>query len=531
METDDTPARADFSEELWALVCSIYEENEKISLETVEGIIGDAEPVIRDRWDQQSEDQMQAQWQTSLRKESSDVIGTRGNNDFHYRYLWRFCLRFLHQAPPIMLSPLNRLQFVPKRNRLLITSHLFTLDACLDLTQLVIHPIWEQNYRRFIDTLHYAATYRVGALRNFDWTFFDEDCCPALQILNDNLTAVEGPQLPHTVHELHVDARNAVVARGETPGVFSDLVCRIGELATVARFPSASERAQLTNGVVPFNGSDLEVMKKAIDSLAPTEPKIGYPVKAVYDAFKAAKGTADVLLRERLREFDERACKQFSETQEVTSQPASVPNSGRVARRPRNHQGSRYAPYSLFSRHPSRTGPSGGICRPQDSSIASDQRSMRQGHTTASNLVPAPHQAPGIPVSRDLRRPQQHRGVSPASDVDGSVVTDESASAHDVFSPPDNDATPQSPDPVERDSLAQPQVQTPGVVTSSQGLATDEVSQLRQENAQLSQEISNFKTEQAQLINDLKARLETRETETLKVSERLAKLEAELRNI
>jgi hypothetical protein len=88
------------------------------------------------------------------------------------------------------------------------------------------------------------------------------------------------------------------------------LLCRIGELATVSEIPSASERAQLANGVVPFNGSDLEVMKKAIDSLAPTEPKIGYPVKAVYDAFKAARDTADVLLRERLREFDARACKQ-----------------------------------------------------------------------------------------------------------------------------------------------------------------------------------------------------------------------------
>ncbi|KAG5762689.1 hypothetical protein H9Q72_009200 [Fusarium xylarioides] len=237
METDNTPPRADFSEELWAMVCSTYEENEKITLDTVEGIIGDAEAVIRDRWDQQSEDQMEARWQTSLRKKSSDVIGTRGNNDFHYRDLWRFCLRFLHQAPPIMLSPLNRLQFVAKRNLSLTTSHLFTLEACLSLTQLVVHPIWEQNYRRFIDTLHYAATCRVGALRNFDWTFFDEDACPALQILNDNLMAVEGPQLPHTIHKLHVDARNAVVARGETPGVFSDLLRRIGELATVIDFP------------------------------------------------------------------------------------------------------------------------------------------------------------------------------------------------------------------------------------------------------------------------------------------------------
>ncbi|KAF5700422.1 hypothetical protein FMUND_14334 [Fusarium mundagurra] len=472
----DTPPRADVSEELWALVCSTYEENEKMTLDTIEGIIGDAEGVVRRRWDQQSEDEMEAKWQTSLRKKSSDVIGTRGNNDFHYRDLWRFCLRFLHQAPPIMLSPLNRLQFVPKRNLPITTSHLFTLGACLSLTQLIIHPIWEQNYRRFIDTLHYAATYRVGAFRNFDWTFFDEDACPALQILNHNLMEVEGP-LPDTVHKLHVDARNVVVARGETPGVFSDLLCRIGELATVNESPSAGEQAQLENGIVPFNGSDLEVIKKAIDSLAATEPTIGYPVQAVYDAFKAAKNTADVLLKERLREFD-------AQTQGAVGQPgSSVSNPGRAARRPQNHQGSRYAPYSLIRRRqPSRSGP---------------------------------------------------------SDVDRSVVTDESVSAHDDFPPTGGDATPRSQgEHAELDSFARPQVRTPVEVMSSHESVMAEMKQLRQENAHLRQrvgqeipalhrEIKDMKTEQVRLIDDLKARLETRETEARQFSERLAELESE----
>ncbi|KAG9498446.1 hypothetical protein J7337_009251 [Fusarium musae] len=497
METDDTPARANFSGELWARVGFLYEQNEKITLDTVEGIIGDAEPVIRGRWDQQSEDQMQAQWQTSLRKKSSEVIGTRGKNDFNYRELWRFCLRFLQQAPPIMLSPLNRLQFVPKRNLSLKTNHLFTLTACLDLTQLVIHPIWEQNYRRFIDTLHYAATYRVGALQNFDWTFFDEDCCPALQILNGNLMAVEGPQLPHTVHKLHVDARNVVVASGETPSVFSNLLCRIGELATVSEIPSANERAQLANGVVPFNGSDLEVMKMAIDSLAPTEPKIGYPVRAVYDAFRAARDTPDVLLRERLREFD-------AQTQEAASQPgSSVPNPGRVARRPRNHQGSRYAPYSLMSRHPSRPGLGGGAGRSQDPEIASDERSMRHRQTTDSTLAPVPHE-PSDP--------------GPSSDIDRSVVTDESVSANDDFPPTGNDATSRS--------HGHP-LQTPAAFTSGQGIATDEISQLRQENAHLRQRLDEEIAGRHRAINDLEARAET---EARKFSERLAKLEAELWN-
>ncbi|KAF5233166.1 hypothetical protein FANTH_12642 [Fusarium anthophilum] len=303
------PPTGDFSDELESLVRSIYEENEKITLGTVEDIIGDAESVVNKRYDQQSEQQIEAQWQASERKASSDVIGTRGNNDFPSRNLWNFCLRFMGQAPPMMLSPLHCLQFVPVQKSV-VTSHLFSHGVCMSLARLIVHPVWEQNHYRFIDTLLYAANHRVGALQNFRWTFFTEDGGPAWEILNENLMAVGGPQLPNTVHELHFDARNIAIARGETPGVFSDLLCRIGEIATVSRSPSSSELERLKNGVVPFNGRDLEVMEKAIDSMASTEPKIGYPVQVVYNAFKAAKDTDDALLKGRIREFDARACKQ-----------------------------------------------------------------------------------------------------------------------------------------------------------------------------------------------------------------------------
>ncbi|KAF5603650.1 hypothetical protein FPCIR_1247 [Fusarium pseudocircinatum] len=75
-----TPPRADFSEELWAMVCSTYEEYEKITIDSVESIIGDADAVVPDRWGQQSEDQMEARWQTSLRKKSSEVIARRSSD-------------------------------------------------------------------------------------------------------------------------------------------------------------------------------------------------------------------------------------------------------------------------------------------------------------------------------------------------------------------------------------------------------------------------------------------------------------------
>jgi hypothetical protein len=154
-----------------------------------------------------------------------------------------------------------------------------------------------------------------------------------------------------------------------------------------------------------------------------------------------------------------------------------------------------------MSRHPSRLGPNEATGRPQDPEIASDQQSMRQGDTATTTLAPVPHR-PSDPGT--------------ASDTDRSVGTDESVSAHDDFPPTGNDATPRSRgDPL----------QTPAVSTAGQGLAADEISQLRQENAHLRQRLDEEIAGRHRAINDLEARAET---EARKFSERLAKLEAEL---
>ncbi|KAF5660241.1 hypothetical protein FCIRC_12204 [Fusarium circinatum] len=535
------PPTGDFSDGLESLVRSIYEENEKITLGTAEDIIGDAESVVNKRYDQQSEQQIEARWQASERKASSDVIGTRGNNDFPSRNLWNFCLRFMGQAPPMMLSPLHCLQFVPVQKSVL-TSHLFSHEVCMSLARLIVHPVWEQNHYRFIDTLLYAANYHVGALQNFRWTFFTEDGGPAWEILNNNLMAVGGPQLPNTVHELHVDARNTVIARGETPGVFSDLLCRIGEIATVSRSPSSTELERLKNGVVPFNGRDLEVMEKAIDSMASTEPKIGYPVQVVYGAFKAAKDTNDALLKRRLREFD-------AQTQQAVSQPASsIPSPGRVSRRSQSPQDSNVPSDAILHTHISRPSSNRAINQPQDSIMVSDQRSMRQGYTTVATLDPVPHPRAGMPLIHNLH---QRRGPGQGSHVDRGVAADDVVPAHDDFVPMDMDDTPRSREPVRQDSLATPHLETPDEATLGLGLAMDEIRQLRQDNAHLRQQLEDeilkrhqqinnlktdqalalaafqeFKAEQARVIDDLKARLETRETEARRFSERLAELEA-----
>ncbi|KAF5623671.1 hypothetical protein F25303_11775 [Fusarium sp. NRRL 25303] len=53
------------------------------------------EAAIRKRWNQQSEDQVEARWHTSLRKKSFGLIGMKGIKDLYYIDLKRFCLHFM----------------------------------------------------------------------------------------------------------------------------------------------------------------------------------------------------------------------------------------------------------------------------------------------------------------------------------------------------------------------------------------------------------------------------------------------------
>ncbi|KAF5233167.1 hypothetical protein FANTH_12643 [Fusarium anthophilum] len=180
--------------------------------------------------------------------------------------------------------------------------------------------------------------------------------------------------------------------------------------------------------------------------------------------------------------------------------------------------------------------------------MVSNQRSMRQGHITVATLDPVPHPSPGMPFIRNLH---QCRGSGRRSHVDRGVAADDVVPAHDDFAPMDMDDTPRSREPVRQDSLSRPHLETPGEAMLGLGLAMDGIRQLRQDNAHLRQQledeilkrhrqINNLKTdqalavaafqeskaEQARLIDDLKARLETRETEARRFSERLAELEA-----
>ncbi|KAG4259204.1 hypothetical protein FPRO04_07507 [Fusarium proliferatum] len=290
-----------------------YAENAEVTLQMVAEIIGDEDPVVDEGWDQDAEDSITVSWETSLRKRSSDKVGTRGNNDDPLRELWRFCLRFMKQAPPIMLSPMNGVQFMPARQigDFATSSHLFTQAACSTLAKLVVHPLWSGNHHPFLDALKFAALCRVDAKANVNLSLRWPAHCPVIQELNGRLMEAgnTSQSLPETLPKLHMAARETVPGSGERQSVFSEVLFCIGQTA-VAESPSKAEKAQLRQGVIPFQGKDLDVIKKAIDELALTDNRMPFSVEDVHTAFKFVGHRSEIPSRQLLQSLDARACKQ-----------------------------------------------------------------------------------------------------------------------------------------------------------------------------------------------------------------------------
>ncbi|KAF5692187.1 hypothetical protein FCIRC_102 [Fusarium circinatum] len=250
----------DIDESLVPIVEAILESHPAVMLAEMTAIFQDGDSLINESWSQADEDKIEAEWQASKRKKSSDYAGIRKKNDDPLRDLWRVCLRFFRQAPPVLLSEHNRLQFVPKIAIPTFRSscHLFTKDACSAIADLIVHPIWGQDHRPFVEALKYAANCRVGGTRNFRWFIYPDEHCPVLESLNARLEADTAEQLPRTVHHLHTKALETVIASGNSPSLFSDLIYRIGRLARAERSLMDYEKELLEKNILPFKITDLD---------------------------------------------------------------------------------------------------------------------------------------------------------------------------------------------------------------------------------------------------------------------------------
>ncbi|KAJ4076617.1 hypothetical protein NW761_012697 [Fusarium oxysporum] len=374
------PLAAEIDESLVPIIETVLQRHRAVTLDAMTDILQDGDSLINDDWDQVDEDEIEAKWQRSERKKSSNHVGTRKKNDDPLRDLWRVCVRFFKQTPPVLLSPYNRLQFVPKieKDSAALSCLLFTKGACNAIADLILHTVWQQDHRPFIHTLIYAA----------------------------NCRSFKGKELPKTVHQLHIYARNAAIEEREEPSIFSDLMYGIGESATVEKSPSMRELDLLRHNIIPFRITDVECIQKTIDAFAYSDERVSYSVKSVADAFKLLKRD-EVPTRYQLRR-----------EQPASRSGPSTRDTERVASRSRSPRQSPDISQALIrSRHRSHSD--------RDSPPTSPQRSVRPCRGQATSSAQVARYSTSFPSTEiSHRRSQRHRsplGEQFASAGPGSI--------------------------------------------------------------------------------------------------------------
>jgi hypothetical protein len=287
----------------------ILRENPPVDTALVNKIIGAPVISIDKYWAQADEDKVLARWDGCERKAASDAIGEKAAKYFGpLRELWKVCLRIFKLSPPIMLSPINGLQFVPRR--LLAGSHshhLFSPEACRSMAALTVHPIWKQDYQCFIDAVYYAVICRLDAFRKFTPK---DDECPVLRMLNRQIDLEDGPMLREPLHQMHSNARKAVKRQrnGDKPSALSNLLYTLGKsIETVDSTKiTKSEAESLQQDILPFNLQGLKSLKNAIDTMKKAQHKVD-------DTYKAYRELVDLSeelpSRDHLSQWDARAAK------------------------------------------------------------------------------------------------------------------------------------------------------------------------------------------------------------------------------
>ncbi|KAJ4206469.1 hypothetical protein NW759_014255 [Fusarium solani] len=263
--------------------------------EDVDKLVGPTAPPLNDKWTQQDEDAMMAEWDASPEKVVyASINGPNGV----IATMWKVCLRVLRRSPLDVISPLEGLSYQPLAAA--SQAGMWSREFCNRLTALIAYPLWRGSPRRLVIALQYAVICRTDDRRPWK-PWYD---CPALINLGQSMDQVEDSELPQSVHRMHKNARASAAKAGDEPSTLSDLLVSIHRTVQGWNFDRVPESVTSHKGldVYSVNVHDLKVLGAAIDSHS------SFSTDEAYQVFKIAKGSGvEIPKASQLREFYERA--------------------------------------------------------------------------------------------------------------------------------------------------------------------------------------------------------------------------------
>ncbi|KAL2681353.1 hypothetical protein Neosp_008964 [[Neocosmospora] mangrovei] len=280
---------------LKATLAFLEKSRPPVQEEDLDKLVGPTAPPLHDKWTQQDEDAMMAEWNASPEKV---VYASISGPSPAITSMWKVSLRVMRRSPLDIISPLEGLRYQPPAAA--SQAGMWSREFCNRLAVLMAYPLWQGTTRRLVIALQYAVICRTDDRR--PWKPSHD--CPALTLLREYMEQVHDSELSQPVHKLHKLAREMVTKAGDEPSTLSNFLVCIRE--TVKGWNYGRSQASVTShdgfDVYSVNVQDLKVLEAAIDSFFESSTDMAY------QTFKNARGSAiEIPQASQLPEFYERA--------------------------------------------------------------------------------------------------------------------------------------------------------------------------------------------------------------------------------
>ncbi|KAI1058938.1 hypothetical protein LB507_004055 [Fusarium sp. FIESC RH6] len=195
------------------------------------------------------------------------------------RILWKTCLRVFRYSPNVLLSVINHLQYGGKNTR--TGNAMFSSPFSKLLSSLIVHPVWDCNYRKLRVALQFVVMCRIESGERWP-SQGDTFDCRALELLRERFDELD----PGIISDKLRQAIALTPFQEEFPAFLLTMSQHVNQNATDSGI-DPSYRGMLA---YPVETRDLKSIEQALDNYGWANAAWRVSTQRIWEAFKLERG-------------------------------------------------------------------------------------------------------------------------------------------------------------------------------------------------------------------------------------------------
>ncbi|RBR25197.1 uncharacterized protein FIESC28_02105 [Fusarium coffeatum] len=199
-----------------------------------------------------------------------------------FQVLWKTCLRVFRYSPNCLISAINYLQYGGENKQ--VGKAIFSTAFSKLLSSLIVHPIWDCNYRKLRVALQFVVMCRIESGERWPASRCDTFDCQALELLWERFDELE----PGSVSQKLRQALALTPVEEEFPTFLLTISQYVNQKTTDSDINPAY-RGLLA---YPVEMRDLKSIEQALDNYAWMHEAWRISTQRIWEAFKVERGTS-----------------------------------------------------------------------------------------------------------------------------------------------------------------------------------------------------------------------------------------------